>query len=331
MADALTSLGNGRDMDLFWTAPFMAYSTAAVGAGLLEFGHQKGSVVGTWCQSSIELLMTVLGAAQVGAVVAALPTTASVQQVQEVLASEQVRTLLFDERVGQTSQLDALVGLLPELTEPSSLNWLNLKRFRALRQVVNVTSDEVHHGLLSFRSVPVYDPMPHPVPLIQRHLHADDAVLRPFAQAADGKLARQDDLSWTAIHETATALAKEVDLGEHDRILITAPVTSRAGIAAVAAGIHTGAKLVFAGRGFKADTVGAIAGKQRPTVIVADGAHAEAAGSAVSAADGGVAALRAVVVAASGSAAPAGTWGKVKPVVVNSDAMASADKAWVKA
>eukprot|EP01138_Halocafeteria_seosinensis_P015722 gb/GECG01016043.1/.p1 GENE.gb/GECG01016043.1/~~gb/GECG01016043.1/.p1 ORF type:complete len:423 (+),score=46.79 gb/GECG01016043.1/:1-1269(+) len=254
-----------------WTFGFLAYASRAVGAGFIDLGFKKGDKFLVWCMNGPEHYLLNLGGPQAGAVQVAVPPEAHVEAIKQVLLDENIRTLFFDQRYGKEYRLDSIQEIFPPVDHESQVNWIMSKRYRHLKQFINVTGEDNLRATLTWRSFPVYDPDPHPVDQIRKFHHEDDVVLIPYrlSGSSSSALERCDPLTFKNLLEAGRAANEAVSLDTEDRVLSTAPTWEKLGIAAGVYGpFEKGAKIVQSNRKFEALEVLDTIDKQRPTCVV---------------------------------------------------------------
>lgn len=132
-SDAFAAVG--VEEEYTWDFPTLRYITRGFGAGLVDLGHKHGSKYMTWGECgpemvgclrlqvfrSLQHLTTLhssasqaalaLAGSHVGAINVGMPAEASVEDVARAVQSLGVRSLYFQERLGQ---LDAFSGLVDQ-------------------------------------------------------------------------------------------------------------------------------------------------------------------------------------------------------------------------
>ena len=119
----------GVEDEFLWDFPMMRYVVRGFGAGLVDLGHKYGSKYATWGQAGPETVALALAGAQVGAVNVHLPADATPEEVAAVVQDEQVRTLYFQERIGQRDLFEEVVSTFApnaHAGESCALSWFAL-------------------------------------------------------------------------------------------------------------------------------------------------------------------------------------------------------------
>ncbi len=119
----------GVEEEYTWDYPTMQYLARGCAAGLLSMGHKHGSCFATWMHNGPEavsfvhetlLLLGVLLFSQVllswaaslaGCVHIAISPSCSFEEVEQIIARENVRTLYFQERLGGASVFESVASL----------------------------------------------------------------------------------------------------------------------------------------------------------------------------------------------------------------------------
>ena len=191
----------------------------------------------------------------------------SIDGVATVIKAEECRGLMF----GQRFKSEARTKLVAALTDHEFWHWgdnVTDKSMRKLRHLINTGHEEVR-GILQFGSLPVYNPMPDPIPILRPTLSADDVLVVPYSAAADGSAVRGEPLTQGALVSTAKASAKAMNLSGEDIVCVSAWLHSRFGLAAGSlAALHAGSKVRCARGWRRALSVGAgpgfTAARRRP-------------------------------------------------------------------
>lgn len=216
--------------------------TDAVAAGLLEAGYTRDATLALWLANETEHLVTVIAAAKIGMRVVVIDPHVNIDGVAAVLKDEGCRGLMF----GQRFKSEARTKLVAALTDLELWHWgdnVNDKSMRKLRHLINTGHEEVR-GILQFGSLPVYNPMPDPIPLLRPTLSADDVLVVPYSAADDGSAVRGEPLTQGALVATAKASAKAMSLSGEDIVCVSAWLHSRFGLAAGSlAALHAGSKV----------------------------------------------------------------------------------------
>lgn len=69
---------------------------------------------------------------------------------RQVLLDENVRTLFFDQRYGKEYRLDAVQEIFPPVDHESQVNWIMSKKYRHLKQFINVSGEDSLRGMVTF-------------------------------------------------------------------------------------------------------------------------------------------------------------------------------------
>jgi len=227
-----------------------------------------------------------------GCVHVAIDPSCSFQDVEQIIANENIRTLYFQERMHGKSVFEDVASLARNAHDGmsavawaletshaypltgSEVNWLDSKKYRSLKQLVNATGEAYTSRTMTLSSCTPYDMEPHPVDYISPWLHADQATMLTYSKQGTS-VVRSGPFSSTDVLSHAARLQEQLQLGADDRVLLCAPAASIASMATVTATATAQAKLVTVGREFSASDIVESAKKQRPSVLVCTQAQAE--------------------------------------------------------
>lgn len=165
------------------------------------------------------------------------------------------------------------------LLTAGEINWLNSKKFRSLKQLVNATGEAYTHGTMTLNATTPYDMDPNPADAVRKWLHEDDVVLQPYAVIGNA-LQKQDAVTGAGALATAKAVVAALKLAPADRLLLLVDPSTKVGLGTLLACLQQHVKVVTAGRGFSVSDVEDALDKQRPTHVVCGEEQAAALASA---------------------------------------------------
>ena len=222
-----------------------------------------------------------------GCVHIAIDPKCSFEEVKDIIAKENVRTLYFQERLNGKSVFEdvaslarnahdgesALRGSAPGPTRTirhiagTEVNWLDSKKYRSLKQLVNATGEAYTSRTMTLSSCTPYDMEPNPVDYISPWLHVDQPTMVTFSKTAS-LVARSGPFTGADVLSEAARLQQALQLTADDRVLLCAPAASLTSMAAIVAATQAQAKLITVGREFSVPDIVASAAKQRPSALV---------------------------------------------------------------
>jgi fatty-acyl-CoA synthase len=103
--------------------------------GLLGFGFRKGDRIGVWSTNNIEWILIQMATARIGAVLVNINPAYRPHELEYALQKSEVQGLFTIPQFRDSDYIAMLVGLIPELTSPTSYA-LHSNKFPRLRNIV---------------------------------------------------------------------------------------------------------------------------------------------------------------------------------------------------
>ena len=191
-------------------------------------GFRKGDSLALWLGDDAENVCLTLAAARLGVVVENIdPDVSDIRLVESVLERSSARALVFAVRLGGDDRLRSIKEMCGGEEYLSAWgrgrekegDWLESSRFPALRAVVQ-TGFEHEDGIWNLGHVPVYDPMPSPLPALTAAVRAEDRALAFHTATAAGQHVVTAELTHGQVVAAAGEAAAALSLTPEDSLLV---------------------------------------------------------------------------------------------------------------
>jgi fatty-acyl-CoA synthase len=234
-----------RHQDVRWTYTELGQRVDALAAGLLALGLSRGDRIGIWAPNCSEWALTQFASAKTGLILVNLNPAYSASELVFSLNKVGCRALVIAERFKNTSFLDVLGGIAPEL-DNCDPNELRSARLPHLRCVIRLGSGRTR-GCLNFYDVAKMG-QPQDFARLQElvtEIQPDDACNIQFTSGTTGS-PKGATLSHFNILNNGYFVARAIELSSNDRMCIPVPLYHCFGMVMANLGCVThGATMVY--------------------------------------------------------------------------------------
>eukprot|EP00164_Ancoracysta_twista_P008858 GFYU01012922.1.p1 GENE.GFYU01012922.1~~GFYU01012922.1.p1 ORF type:complete len:350 (-),score=92.89 GFYU01012922.1:65-1114(-) len=276
------SLRTTDERKLRWNNAELGRNIDAVGAGFVELDFAPGSRVVVMQEDVVDATVLTLGAAKAGVTLVPIPSNAKESDIEHAVKSHDAKGLIVSKKA-----VAATRNLLPELKNVHSGRTLDSIKFPSLKFVFQ-SGWEKEQGFLALRDLPVYKPVPSPLP----------AVAEAAAKQALLILAKGEKVDNSGVTADAKSLAGALSLSNKDRVLLTGQGFTKSHGAVATACCSNGAEMIVPASNSGDDILSAVK-TCGCTVLHLDAASAKA----VAGAAGSVTTVKAIVADSSVAAA----------------------------
>ena len=155
-------------------------------AGLLGLGLRRGDRIGIWSPNSFEWTVVQFATAKVGLILVNINPAYKLSELEYALKTVECRALLTAEKFKNSSYIDMLYELIPELLD-SKINQLKSSNIPSLSLIIRLGED-VSPGMLNYSSVHTYGSSKYKLKLeeLSEQLQFDDPINIQFTSGTTG-------------------------------------------------------------------------------------------------------------------------------------------------
>lgn len=195
-----------------------------------------------------------LAAARLGVAVENIdPDVSDIRLVESVLERSSARALVFAVRLGGNDRLRSVKEMCGGEEYLSAWgrgrekegHWLEASRFPSLRAVIQTGHDH-EDGIWNLSHIPVYDPMPSPLPALTAAVRAEDRALSFHTSTTGGQHVVTTELTHGQVVKGAEEAAKALSLSPEDSLLVGTRMHDPNALVSMAACFTTSAQAVVA-------------------------------------------------------------------------------------
>lgn len=193
-----------------------------VAKGLMKLGISKGEHIAIWASNRPEWVTSQFATAKIGAVLVTVNTSYRSSELEYLLKQSDSTTLILMEQFKDTSYIEMLYEIIPELKEAKA-GKLESVKFPHLKNII-VISEERYPGTFSWRDVVSLKDEVTDNELKERmaSLHSDDVINMQYTSGTTG-FPKGVMLTHYNIINNAANIAECMDLTDKDRMCIPVP------------------------------------------------------------------------------------------------------------
>ncbi|MBM3394844.1 MAG: AMP-binding protein [Betaproteobacteria bacterium] len=218
-----------------------------VAAGLLALGINRGDRVALWAPNCPQALLTLVGAAHIGAVLVTIDPGCHTDELAHVLTRTHARLLIMASEYSLRDPVAVLQSISPELPQGQRGQALNLEALPALEHIVTIGSRLALPSILRFEDFTRLAGSAQRTRLDNAapHVEPDDALVVQFNRDTSPQEKGVSRSHYSLINN-ACLTAPAVGLSDRDRLCVCVPMHDYAGMTLGAlACMSTGATMVF--------------------------------------------------------------------------------------
>lgn len=210
-----------------WTYGEFKEHVDAVAVGFVQYGFSGQNVVSS-LPNNIENFVDLYAAARSRTVIT--PISPNGDELKAALSAVNARGWILPHKFNAVNMLKFGHTVIPELADCDSGDVLKSYEFRNLLPPIQTGAHVNDRGYLKYRDLPVYDPLPSPLPELAQEIRPTDAILTTFEGGKLHTFSHQDVL------KNAAAVAEALGLVRDERLYIASnPESSLTQVAGVGA------------------------------------------------------------------------------------------------
>eukprot|EP00276_Gloeochaete_wittrockiana_P013556 CAMPEP_0184331306 /NCGR_PEP_ID=MMETSP1089-20130417/633_1 /TAXON_ID=38269 ORGANISM="Gloeochaete wittrockiana, Strain SAG46.84" /NCGR_SAMPLE_ID=MMETSP1089 /ASSEMBLY_ACC=CAM_ASM_000445 /LENGTH=436 /DNA_ID=CAMNT_0026654137 /DNA_START=43 /DNA_END=1353 /DNA_ORIENTATION=+ len=200
-----------------WTHNEFLKHTNALAAGLSAIRNPVGKRLLLTTQNDVESAVSFLGAARAGLQVVPFSNKSTTDQIFPALRDFKIRTFLLPERIGSREFLKEAIASVPTLdlrtTFSEPIRCLDLPELRSLIH----TGEEFDQYAPMLQEILIYDPLPSPIPKIEKGLTGNTTYALNYASSSDSS----KFIKWShnSVLAGAVSTADTLGLSKEERVL----------------------------------------------------------------------------------------------------------------